>query len=103
MFLIAGKCGALILSGSNQQPRRERRGTVLNISHCVFYKVVAVGFNTLHYDASVGVLNRTNKAVQKCSPPNMAIKPIEPKQEVLIRPLSALQGIFSFRKCPAPN
>ena len=42
---------------SNQQPRRERRGTVLNVSHCVFYKVVAVGFNTLRYDASVGVLN----------------------------------------------
>ena len=41
----------------NQQPRRERRGTVLNVSHCVFYKVVAVGFNTLRYDASVGVLN----------------------------------------------
>ena len=38
-------------------PRRERRGTVLNVSHCVFYKVVAVGFNTLRYDASVGVLN----------------------------------------------
>ena len=36
---------------SNQQPRRERRGTVLNVSHCVFYKVVAVGFNTLCYDA----------------------------------------------------
>ncbi|WP_206181710.1 hypothetical protein [Treponema medium] len=41
----------------NQQPRRKRRGTVLNVSHCVFYKVVAVGFNTLCYDASVGVLN----------------------------------------------
>ena len=41
----------------NQQPRRERRGTVLNVSHCMFYKVVAVGFNTLRYDASVGVLN----------------------------------------------
>ena len=41
----------------NQQPRRERRGTVLNVSHCVFYKVVAVGFNTLRYAASVGVLN----------------------------------------------
>ena len=38
-------------------PRRKRRGTVLNVSHCVFYKVVAVGFNTLCYDASVGVLN----------------------------------------------
>ena len=35
----------------NQQPRRKRRGTVLNVSHCVFYKVVAVGFNTLCYDA----------------------------------------------------
>ena len=43
--------------GTNQQPRRKRRGTVLNVSHCVFYKVVAVGFNTLCYDASVGVLN----------------------------------------------
>ena len=41
----------------NQQPRRKRRGTVLNVSHCVFYKVVAVGFNTLRYDASAGVLN----------------------------------------------
>ena len=41
----------------NQQPRRLRRGTVLNVSHCVFYKVVAVGFNTLYYDASIGVLN----------------------------------------------
>ena len=38
-------------------PRREHRGTVLNVSHCMFYKVVAVGFNTLRYDASVGVLN----------------------------------------------
>ena len=44
-------------SAFNQQPRRKRRGTVLNVSHCVFYKVVAVGFNTLCYDASVGVLN----------------------------------------------
>ncbi|QSH96705.1 Sir2 silent information regulator family NAD-dependent deacetylase [Treponema medium] len=26
---------------------------MLNVSHCVFYKVVAVGFNTLCYDASV--------------------------------------------------
>ena len=34
----------------NQQPRRERRG-------CCSYKVVAVGFNTFRYDASVGVLN----------------------------------------------
>ena len=41
----------------NQQPRRKRRGTVLNVSHCVFYKVGAVGFYTLCYDASVGVLN----------------------------------------------
>ena len=24
-------------------PDAERRGTVLNVSHCVFYKVVAVG------------------------------------------------------------
>ena len=31
-------------------PRRERRG-------CCSHKVVAVGFNTLRYDASVGVLN----------------------------------------------
>ena len=31
----------------NQQPRRKRRGTVLNVSHGMFYKVVAVGFNTL--------------------------------------------------------
>ena len=29
----------------------ERRGTVLKVSHCMFYKVVAVGFNTLRYDA----------------------------------------------------
>ncbi|AIW90500.1 hypothetical protein JO41_12295 [Treponema sp. OMZ 838] len=46
-----------IFARINQQPRRKRRGTVLNVSHCVFYKVVAVGFNTLYYDASVGVLN----------------------------------------------
>ena len=40
---------------TNQQPRRKRRG-------CCSHKVVAVGFNTLYYDASVGVLNpRTNK------------------------------------------
>ena len=38
-------------------PDAAHRGTVLNVSHCVFYKVVAVGFNTLCYDASVGVLN----------------------------------------------
>ena len=36
--------------GTNQQPRRKRRG-------CCSHKVVAVGFNTLCYDASVGVLN----------------------------------------------
>ena len=46
-----------IFARINQQPRRKRRGTVLNVSHCVFYKVVAVGFNTLYYDASIGVLN----------------------------------------------
>ena len=46
-----------IFARINQQPRRKHRGTVLNVSHCVFYKVVAVGFNTLRYDASVGVLN----------------------------------------------
>ena len=34
----------------NQQPRRLRRG-------CCSHKVVAVGFNTLYYDASIGVLN----------------------------------------------
>ncbi len=34
----------------NQQPRRERRV-------CCSHKVVAVGFNTLRYDANVGVLN----------------------------------------------
>jgi len=33
-----------IMAKANQQPRRE-------------HKVVAVGFNTLRYDASVGVLN----------------------------------------------
>ena len=45
--------GALVVQEfeENQQPRRKRRGTVLNVSHCVFYKVVAVGFNTLCYDA----------------------------------------------------
>ena len=36
-----------IFARINQQPRRKRRGTVLNVSHCVFYKVVAVGFNSL--------------------------------------------------------
>ena len=41
----------------NQQPRRKRRGTMLNVSHCMFYKVVAVGFNTLCYDAERRVLN----------------------------------------------
>ena len=46
-----------IFARINQQPRRKRRGAVLNVSHCVFYKVVAVGFNTLYCDASVGVLN----------------------------------------------
>ena len=46
-----------IFARINQQPRRKRRGTVLNVSHCVFHKVVAVGFNTLCYDVSVGVLN----------------------------------------------
>ena len=51
------KRARLISCALNQQPRRERRGTVLNVSHCVFYKVVAVGFNTLRYDASVRVLN----------------------------------------------
>ena len=25
-----------VLTGKNQQPRRKRRGTVLNVSHCVF-------------------------------------------------------------------
>ena len=47
----------------NQQPRRKRRGTVLNVSHCVFYKAVAVGFNTLCYDASVGVLNPPHESI----------------------------------------
>ena len=46
-----------IFARINQQSRRKRRGTVLNVSHCVFYQVVAVGFNTLYYDASIGVLN----------------------------------------------
>jgi len=49
------------------------------------------------------ILSGSNKAVQKCCPPNIAIKPIEPKQDVLIHSLPALQGIFSLRKCPAPN
>ena len=49
------------ISRDNQQPRRERRGTVLNVSHCVFYKVVAVGFNTLCYDAERRGIKRTNK------------------------------------------
>ena len=30
-------------------PDAEHRGTVLNVSYCVFYKVVAVGFDTLYY------------------------------------------------------
>ena len=41
----------------NQQPRRERRG-------CCSHKVVAVGFNTLHYDASVGVLNPPHESMR---------------------------------------
>ena len=39
-----------VLMYVNQHPRRKRRG-------CCSHKVVAVGFNTLRYDASVGVLN----------------------------------------------
>ena len=39
-----------IFARINQQPRRKRQG-------CCSHKVVAVGFNTLYYDASVGVLN----------------------------------------------
>ena len=39
-----------ISAAENQHPRRKRRG-------CCSHKVVAVGFNTLCYDASVGVLN----------------------------------------------
>ena len=45
--------GCIVLTNAlrrNQQPRRERRG-------CCSHKVVTVGFNTLRYDASVGVLN----------------------------------------------
>ena len=42
--------GNPIMAKANQQPRRERRG-------CCSHKVVAVGFNTLRYDANVGVLN----------------------------------------------
>ena len=38
-------------------PDAEHRGTVLEVSHCMFYKVVAIGFNTLCYDAGAGVLN----------------------------------------------
>ena len=57
IFSVAVFSSGLLLiaaaSFRNQQPRRKRRGTVLNVSHCVFYKVVAVGFNTLCYDASV--------------------------------------------------
>ena len=40
----------------NQQPRRKRRG-------CCSHKVVAVGFNTLCYDASVGVLNPPHESM----------------------------------------
>ena len=38
-------------TGEINIPRHKRRGTVLNVSHCMFYKGVAVGFNTLCYDA----------------------------------------------------
>ena len=49
----------------NQQPRRKRRGTVLNVSHCMFYKVVAVGFNTLCYDAERrGIKPSYNKVIE---------------------------------------
>ena len=37
----------------NQHTPTRTSGTVLNVSHCMFYKAVAVGFNTLYYDASV--------------------------------------------------
>ena len=54
-----------IFTRINQQPRRKRRGTVLNVSHCVFYKVVAVGFNTLCYDAERrGIKPSYNKVIE---------------------------------------
>ena len=49
----------------NKQPRRKRRGTVLNVSHCVFYKVVAVSFNPLYYDAKRrGIKPSYNKVIE---------------------------------------
>ena len=33
----------------------------LNVSHCMFYTTVAVGFNTLCYDAAGEIILRTNK------------------------------------------
>ena len=38
-------------AAENQEPRRLRRGTVLNVLHCVFYKVVAVEFHSPYYVA----------------------------------------------------
>ena len=45
----------LIRSSGLSPPDALRRGTMLNVSHCMLsHKVVAVGFNTLMLDASVG-------------------------------------------------
>ena len=34
-----------------------------SVGVCCSHKVVAVGFNTLHYDASVGVLNPPHESI----------------------------------------
>jgi len=55
------------------------------------------------------------KIAEGTVPTQKAVEPLYPllpaeygyktdtKQDVLIHPLPALQGISSFRKCPAPN
>ena len=52
-------------TGEINIPRHKRRGTVLNVSHCMFYKGGAVGFNTLCYDAQRrGIKPSYNKVIE---------------------------------------
>ena len=53
----------MITSKEINNPDAEHRGTVLEVSHCMFYKVVAVGFHTLYYGASVGVLKPPHESL----------------------------------------
>jgi len=59
-----------------------RRGTMLNVLHCMFYKVVAVGFNTLRYDAE-----RTLRSNRVLNPPHDKKQP---------RPLCADRSCYRF-------